>query len=114
VAWDYPDTTFNDNVVHGEAPLGMDIYAAEIELKANFWEWSSNVYTLDYPVARAEAFLNGVKYTDLSLTVQWTYAPYSSTWGFQTNHALGSPYVFDTPTPPGPSDYWLSPEFSYP
>lgn len=114
VAWDYPNTVFDANTVFGEAPLGLDIYSAQIELKDNFWTWSSNVYTLDYPVARAEAYLNGVKYTDLSLTIQWTYNPFSPTWGFQVNHALGSPFVFDTPTPIGTEDYWLDNNFVYP
>lgn len=113
VAWGYQFTTKLDNIITGIAPLGADIYSAVITLKENWHDWSSNSYTLDYPVEFALAALNGEVYGDLPIDVQWTYPPHSDQWGFQINQSGLTPYIFDFDLPAPPSDYWLQTPFFY-
>lgn len=111
VAWGYAITSIAGRVISGLVTVGSDTYYAVITLRSNFYNWSSNSYTLDYPVELAIAGLNGVPYGDLPIDVQWTYPPYSDQQGLQVNQTGLTTYIFDFDLPPPPGNYWLQPPF---
>ena len=109
VTWGYPVTVKVDNIITGTAFDGSDVYQLFMGIRENWWAWSSNAYTLDYPIEYTIATLNSEPYGDLTVEVGYTHPPFTplpSWYVLQSGLAIYQ-FSYDLPSPP--DDYWLQP-----
>lgn len=107
VVWGYPVTVREDTLIVGTALDGSDIYNLFLKIRDNWWEWSSNGYTLDYPIEYTIATLNGEPYGDLTVEVGFTHPPFTPlpSWYVAQSGLAIYPFTYSLPSPP--DDYWL-------
>jgi hypothetical protein len=103
---DWPSGHFEDNVHIGRSLDASDWYFYVI-MKPNVWEWSSNMYSLDYMLQDAYATSVPLGITvPLTMDVLWqpnTSRPFPY---LQMNRAGSEIYQYTQVLPPAPSSYW--------
>lgn len=106
---DWPSGTFEDNTHIGRSLDASDWYFYVI-MKENVWDWSSNMYSLDYILEDAYATSIPLGITvPLNMEVIWqpnTTEPFPY---LQFNRIGATTFNYVTDIPAAPSDYWLQP-----
>jgi hypothetical protein len=84
-------------------------FLGTIVFREEFWEWSSNVYSLDFVIEENyyQVFPDTTKIV-LPLTLGWASAPQSLRKAINVVLDLGVD-VYTFTLPPSPTGYWLPP-----